>query len=118
MDKNLLCYRCGESLFKLSLPLSRQDECPSCAISLHVCRMCRHFDPTVTRQCKEDGADDVQEKARPNFCDWFEPNYDAYDDQEKKLEDRARSELDVLFGGSSGGVDVPEGPSDAEKLFK
>jgi hypothetical protein len=73
MPKQLLCYRCGASLAKLTLPISRQDECPSCANYLHVCRMCEFFDPNVPKQCKEDDAEEVFEKERLNFCDWFKP---------------------------------------------
>src|SRR5690606_39282520 len=41
----LLCWRCGESLAELTLPLSRRDECPKCRAELHVCRMCVHYAP-------------------------------------------------------------------------
>ncbi len=118
MNKKLLCYRCGESLSGLTLPLSRQDECPRCASYMHVCRMCENYDATVTRQCKEDGAEDVLEKTRPNFCDWFIASFDAFNGKEKELEDRARRDLDALFGGSGSGNETATGTSDADKLFK
>lgn len=118
MNKTLLCYRCGKSLSMLSLPLSRQDECPSCASYLHVCRMCENYDPVVIRQCKEDGADDVLEKTRPNFCDWFIVSFDAFNGKEKELEDRARRDLDALFGGSLDKNAAAPGSDEAEKLFK
>ena len=51
--KSLSCWRCGAALAKLTLPLSRLDECPSCSMPLHVCRMCVHYDPAVARQCRE-----------------------------------------------------------------
>ncbi len=97
MAHNLCCYRCGASLAALSLPLSRQDECPDCGNYLHVCKMCRHFDTTVPRQCREDGADDVTDKDRLNFCDWFVPSESAFDAKRKDEEDQARSALDALF---------------------
>ena len=34
MSQQLSCYRCGESLAALSLPLSRQDQCPGCSAEL------------------------------------------------------------------------------------
>lgn len=101
MPQNLNCYRCGESLAALSLPLSRRDQCPACSADLHVCKMCKHFDARVTRQCREDGAEDVTEKERPNFCDWFVPNPDAFDPNRKSESDAALSALDALFGGSN-----------------
>ncbi len=79
MSHSISCFRCGASLAAMSLPLSRQDECPECSVYLHVCRMCKDFDPSVPRQCREDGAEDVTEKDRVNFCDWFSPSEAAFD---------------------------------------
>ena len=98
MSDNLSCYRCGESLAALSLPLSRQDQCPGCSADLHVCRMCLHFDPRVPRQCREDGAEDVTEKERTNFCDWFKPSVRAFDPARKAEADAAQDALAALFG--------------------
>lgn len=99
MNHQLVCYRCGESLAALSLPLSRRDQCPQCSADLHVCKMCVHFDAHVPRQCREDGAEDVKDKDRPNFCDWFKPSDNAFDPDRKSKEDAARNALDALFGG-------------------
>jgi len=63
--------------------------------------MCRYFDRQITRQCSEDGAEDVTEKERPNFCDWFKPNPDAFDPNRKSDSDAALSALDALFGGNN-----------------
>jgi hypothetical protein len=98
MAHNVCCYRCGASLADLSLPLSRQDECPGCGNYLHVCKMCIYFDPNVPRQCREDGAEEVKEKDRLNFCDWFKPSESAFDEKHKNEEDEARSALEALFG--------------------
>ena len=101
MSHNIACYRCGESLSSLSLPLSRQDECPNCQAHLHVCRMCVFFDPQVPRQCREDDADDVFEKERLNFCDYFQPSDKAFDPARKAEEDAAKQALADLFGDDS-----------------
>lgn len=98
MAHKIRCYRCGESLAALSLPLSRQDECPGCGHHLHVCRMCIHFNPRVTRQCTEDGAEEVGDKDKLNFCDWFKPSETAFDADRKKAEDAARAAAEALFG--------------------
>ena len=97
MSHSIACYRCGASLASLSLPLSRQDECPECHNYLHVCKMCTYFDATVPRQCREDGAEEVREKDRLNFCDWFKPSEDAFDADRKDEEDDARSAAEDLF---------------------
>lgn len=98
MSHTIACYRCGESLATLSLPLSRQDQCPACSADLHVCKMCLHFDRNVPRQCREDGAEDVTEKERTNFCDWFKPSESAFDAARKAQADAAQDALAALFG--------------------
>ncbi len=98
MSQSLACYRCGASLAVLSLPLSRHDQCPNCSADLHVCKMCIHFDEHVPRKCREDGAEDVTEKERPNFCDWFKPSATAFDPARKSEADAAKDALAALFG--------------------
>ncbi|WP_405232339.1 hypothetical protein [Lentisalinibacter salinarum] len=123
MESNdLRCWRCGAPLAKLTLPLSRLDECPACSIPLHVCRMCVHYDPAVARQCREDDAEEVREKERPNFCDYFRPSATAFESGAIDAERRAQRELDSLFGGApeagpgeDGGADPL---TDAEALFR
>jgi hypothetical protein len=97
MAHHIHCYRCGASLEALSLPFSRQDECPECGNYLHVCKMCVHYDKSVPRQCREDGAEDVKDKDRLNFCDWYKPSEKAFDADRKAEEDAARNALDALF---------------------
>jgi hypothetical protein len=121
MTHNIACYRCGTSLAELSLPLSRQDECPGCGNYVHVCMMCANFDKQVPKQCREDDAEEVIEKARLNFCEWFIPSETAFDPKAKTVEDRAKATLDSLFGAeleqpSDAGTD--SNLSDAERLFK
>ena len=98
MSHSTACYRCGASLSALSLPLSRRDHCPGCSAEVHVCKMCVHYDAAVPRQCREDGAEDVTEKERANFCDWFKPSDTAFDPARKSDADSAQAALDALFG--------------------
>jgi hypothetical protein len=119
MSHDLTCFRCGDSLASLSLPLSRRDECPECNVHLHVCRMCRYFDPTAVRQCLEDDAEDVADKDRLNFCEWFAPSENAFDPAAKAEADRAKQSLDALFGDGDGPQESQDSAlSDAEKLFR
>ena len=97
MPHSICCYRCGASLASLSLPFSRQDECPECQNYLHVCKMCVHFDPIVPRQCREDGAEEVKEKDRLNFCDWYSPSDAAFDQSSKDEADAALTAAEDLF---------------------
>ena len=119
MSHNIACFRCGASLAALSLPLSRQDACPDCSAHLHVCRMCSHYDTTVPGQCREDDAEEVFEKEKLNFCEWFVPSDSAFDPAAKAEADRARETLDALFGDGESPGDASDGAvSEAEKLFK
>ena len=119
MADTLRCYRCGASLSSLTLPLSQRDQCPDCSVFVHVCRMCTQYDPAVPRQCREDDSEDVTDKEKLNFCDWFQPSPEAYDGRHKRAAERAQSELDALFGGGSGPADAQDDAlKDAEDLFK
>ena len=117
---DLKCWRCGFDLASLSLPLSRQDQCPDCFVDLHACRMCTQFDKGVPRQCREDGAEEVKEKERANFCDWFSPSAAAFTGELAAAEAAARAQLDGLFGGGDADSLTDDDPakSAAEDLFK
>ena len=81
--------------------------------------MCLHFDTAVPGQCREDDAEEVFEKEKLNFCEWFLPSERAFDPAAKAEADRAREALDALFGdGDSQGESTDEAVSEAEKLFK
>jgi hypothetical protein len=97
MPVTLHCYRCGESLAALSLPLTRLDECPKCRAQLHVCSMCERFAPRLPKGCTEDDAPDVRDKKSANFCDYFKPNANAYDSGAQAAEQAAKAQLDALF---------------------
>ncbi len=97
MALELKCYRCGEPLAKLSLPLSRLDECPKCRVHVHVCRMCLSYAPSKPKGCTEDDAIEVRDKKAANFCDYFKPSPSAYNPAEHDAEIAARSPLAALF---------------------
>ena len=119
MSETLSCYRCGASLDRLSLPLSRRDECPDCSAHVHVCKMCRFFDANVPKMCREDDAEEVIDKEKVNFCEWFAPSPDAFDPVRAGKAAQARSELEALFGGEPAASHDPDDlASRAEDLFK
>lgn len=99
MADELHCWRCGASLASLALPLGRTEECPKCRSQLHVCRMCRSWDRSRLKQCREEGAEEVRDKERANFCDWFKPRPGAFDAAVAAAEAAARAAADGLFGG-------------------
>jgi len=75
---SLVCWKCGCGLDEVPQPLSRYAECLGCRAELHVCRMCRFYDTRVAQACREPMAEEVKDKTRANFCDYFEPRPDAY----------------------------------------
>ena len=97
MEHGLLCWKCGASLEKLTLPLARRDECASCRAELHVCRMCVEYDTAVAKHCREPTAEEVSDKQHANFCDHFRPRPKAWTPPAAAA-DQARAELERLFG--------------------
>ena len=110
MAEDVLCWNCGNPIQGLSLPMRRLEECPACNVDLHVCRMCQFYDSAVAKRCREPDAEEVKEKERANFCDYFKPSGDAYGAQERRKAQAARAELDALFGLEAGEAK----PSDAD----
>ena len=67
----LRCWKCGHGLDDMPMPLRRRDECPACGADLHVCRMCEFYDTSVAKSCREPVAEEVTDKERAQFCDYF-----------------------------------------------
>ena len=59
-----VCWRCGDFLTELTLPLLRLEECPACNAEIHVCKMCEFFDPSVAKSCREPVAAEVRDNRR------------------------------------------------------
>ena len=119
----LVCWKCGASLADVTLPLRRLEECRTCNAELHACKLCEWYSVTVAKQCREPIAEEVKDKERANFCDYFKPRPGAHSKADVSASDKARSDLDALFGGGAQSA-APE-PSAADrakaeldKLFK
>lgn len=97
----LICWNCGGSLKGELLPLSRRAVCGACNAELHVCRLCQFYDPRVSDQCTEDRAEQVREKDRANFCDYFKPKPGAYVARQDTKSVAAKAVLNGLFGGAA-----------------
>ena len=122
-SEGFVCWKCGASLAALSLPLRRLEVCPQCDSELHVCRMCTFYDPNISDQCTEDAAEEVREKERANFCDYYKPRAGAYQVRDSTEANEARNQLDALFGGTSedkaeAGESSGSTRKDLEDLFK
>jgi len=103
---SLVCWKCGAGLDEVPQPLSKYAECLACRAELHVCRMCRFYDTSVAQACREPMADEVKDKTRANFCDYFEPRPDAWTGQDGPS---ARNDaLAALFGDDEEGDTASE----------
>jgi len=81
--------------------------------------MCLFFDPAVPKQCREDDAEEVTEKERLNFCEWFKPSAKAFDAERAANAKQSRTDLAALF--DEGEVAKPASDAltgAAEDLFK
>jgi hypothetical protein len=98
MSHALRCWKCGAALAALSLPLRRLDECPACHAELHACMMCEFYDVRVAKSCRETVAEEVKDKQRANFCDYFRPSEAAYRPGDLTAAEKAKAELEAMFG--------------------
>jgi hypothetical protein len=94
----LVCWKCGTSLAALSLPLLRLDECKQCGAQLHACKLCEWYDVRVAKHCRETIAEEVRDKERANFCDYFKPKENAWSPQATSAADEAKRRLEEMFG--------------------
>jgi hypothetical protein len=60
--------------------------------------MCVDYDTSFAKHCREPTAEEVRDKTRANFCDFFKPRPSAYTAPNTAEVDRARTELEKLFG--------------------
>jgi hypothetical protein len=110
----LVCWKCGASLAEYTLPLRRLEECRKCGAELHVCKLCEWYSTSVAKHCREPVAEEVKDKERANFCDYFKPKEDAYRGADLDAAAKAKAELEALFGGG-GSKATPSEPSAAER---
>lgn len=98
MPDALVCWKCGAPIGDLPLPLSRYAECRQCRADLHVCRLCEFYDRRVAKDCREPIAEEVKDKERANYCDYFKIRPDAFAPQKTAEAEAAKAELRALFG--------------------
>lgn len=106
----------------VALPLGRSAECKACGAELHVCRLCELYDPRVSQSCREPAADEVVDKERSNFCEYFQARSGAYLPSNDVAARAARAELEALFGARNPGLgqntaSAEAARQDVEQLF-
>lgn len=113
-ESEFVCWRCGASIAEHPLPLSRYAECAVCRAELHVCRLCRWYDPAVAHACREPVAEEVKDKTRANFCGYFQARPNAHAPDTAAQQQNAEQRLAELFGDSVHAESEPE--SEAEVM--
>lgn len=117
----LVCWKCGATLADLTLPLLRLEECRTCSAELHVCKLCEWYSVAVAKHCREPIAEEVKDKERANFCDYFKPRPDAHVAPDVASSSKARTDLDALFGGAKNAAApsaAERAKAELDKLFK
>ena len=109
-----ICWKCGASLADVLVPFSRLSKCKACNVDLHVCRMCKYFDPTVSDSCREPIAEKVNDKKRANFCGYFQPRENAKE-KDKDLAISSEATLESLFGLEQGSSNLTTNDEDKAK---
>jgi hypothetical protein len=96
-----LCHHCGRQQ-RFQERIQRTDGCPYCHSDLKVCLNCVFFDPGANNQCREPQAEWQTEKAKANFCEFFD--YREVADLSRagaegtqSTRDNARAAFDSLF---------------------
>ena len=102
--KTMICWKCGKetSLEKIF----RNSECPFCFVDLHSCKACDFYSPGNHFECKENVHENVTDKEKSNFCDFFRPSSKSTKNASETMQDKsildkaalARKSFNALFG--------------------
>jgi hypothetical protein len=101
------CSHCGQEL-ELVGRIGREEICPRCGGYLHCCLNCRFYSGRAGR-CLEPQAEEVRDRERANFCDFFvfaegqPPEFDA------SVSARARARFESLFRSRPESGNCPSG---------
>jgi hypothetical protein len=69
------CLKCGAE-WEIKGPIAFREECPECAVFVHTCANCAHFDAN-NRNCRIPTTEPVSEWSEMNFCEEFEYGFAA-----------------------------------------
>ena len=97
MAEKFNCWKCGNKLIDVILPMSRREECTSCAADQHVCKMCEFYDGNSRGSCNEERAESVSDSGRANFCDYFKPSNGSFKATARIKSEQAKAKFAALF---------------------
>ena len=110
MAGKLVCWRCGEALENVLKPFPRLFKCRHCEADLHVCLMCRHYNPRYSTRCDHEMAEPARESDLANFCHYLKLKTNAYVEKLYDQNKAAEARLKALFGDDG----VAEGQLDKQ----
>lgn len=97
------CHSCAADLSTVGR-IYRNTTCPNCGAEVKVCLNCEFYTPGAHWECRESIPEEVRDKDRANFCDYFrlsatpKPNVLDAGGKRQAKKDSARSSFDQLFG--------------------
>lgn len=93
-----MCYACGYQ-FEPEAIVSRSAVCPECGADIRVCKNCLFYAPGLHWDCRETVPEQVVDKERANFCDYFRLNLQSTHVESGRQEKRtkARDDFNNLF---------------------
>lgn len=98
MAGKFVCWRCGEALQEVPKPFPRLAKCRHCEADLHVCLMCRYYNPRYSTRCDHELAEPAREIDLANFCHYLKPRPNAFVDKVYDHNKQAEAKLKALFG--------------------
>ncbi len=117
MNDALVCWKCGAT-WQGDGCFARLEACRGCGAELHVCVMCRLYEPHTAERCREERAEPPRDKTLANFCDYFVPRPGAYTGGQP-ADNSARTALEALFSADTATAQPADETGNAlEALFK
>ena len=91
------CFHCGTD-FPEKLEIFRSTTCLSCGKDAKVCLNCKFYSKNSHWECRETVSEQVKEKDRSNFCEYFKLNPLGKGGTGVSKADSARNQFNSLFG--------------------
>ena len=90
------CHKCHHEV-EITTRVMRQDTCEYCGADLRVCLNCKFHDMGMPNECKEPNSAFIADRARGNFCTYFQ-FAEGKDHLTAKLnKDALKQQFDKLF---------------------
>ena len=89
------CYKCSK-IVTLEHKISFREECPDCYTDLHICLNCCFYDESAYNQCRESSAENVRDKERNNYCEYFESSQEDKNSKQSEKEAQLKT-AEALF---------------------